>query len=105
MRQESRKMWITESIAFRSKLKKARRLRVREVQANNTQIHSAVEGCVCSESWSVYIWKKLRPRHLTFRGCVEDRDKLGEELRVNTSSLQGLCEVKQETSTALRLAI
>ncbi|CAJ1416751.1 unnamed protein product [Effrenium voratum] len=103
MRQESRKLWITESIVFRGKLKKARRLRVREIQANQTQILSAVEGCSCLERWSFFLWKRLRPKHLAFTGCAEDTDGLSTNLGVNMtgSPYDGVCQVQQDKHSVL----
>ncbi|CAE7389103.1 unnamed protein product, partial [Symbiodinium pilosum] len=66
MRQEGRKQWITEGIAYRSRLKTARRARVRELEKNKVQIPSKEEGCLCREKWSGFGWLSVFPRAVQY---------------------------------------
>jgi len=94
-RQEGRKQWITESIAYRSKLKTARRGRVRELEKNKTRIPSEEEGCVCEEKWSAYEWTDdTFPRSVTNEGCVKPE---GHRWLFSKGNSSGVCKAKQDS--------
>ncbi|CAL1171977.1 unnamed protein product [Cladocopium goreaui] len=100
-RKDTRTQWITESIAFRSKLKSARRMRVRELENDRKTIATEVEGCICQEQWTAYKWRKLMPQLETFSGCVENSDQQSLKFVKNSSSWKGFCKTKRDMYSAV----
>lgn len=100
-RKDTRTQWITESIAFRSKLKSARRMRVREMENDRKTIATEVEGCICQEQWTAYKWHKYRPQRETFSGCVENSDQRSLKFAKNSSSWKGFCKTKRDMYSAV----
>lgn len=100
-RKDTRTQWITESIAFRSKLKSARRMRVRELENDRKTIATEVEGCICQEQWTAYKWRKLMPQLETFSGCVENSDQQSLKFVKNSRSWKGFCKTKRDMYSAV----
>lgn len=100
-RKDTRTQWITESIAFRSKLKSARRMRVRELEKDKKTIATEVEGCICHEQWTAYTWRKYMPHLETFSGCVENSDQQSLKFVKNSSSWKGFCKTKRDLYSAV----
>jgi len=99
-RRKTRTQWITESIAFRAKLKSARRMRVREQEGEKKTIGTEVEGCICQESWSAYLWSNYLPHLKSFTGCVDNSEELSLKFAKNSSGWKGFCKTKRDPYSA-----
>lgn len=97
-RENRRTQWITESIAFRAKLKSARRMRLREMELAQKTIATKVEGCVCQERWSGYVWSNYLPGLKSFQGCVSNTKAMSLKFVHNSQGWKGFCKTKKDKS-------
>ncbi|CAK0802000.1 unnamed protein product [Prorocentrum cordatum] len=93
-RTKTRRSWVEESISQKSRLTTGRRARIRKPEPEESEIPTAIDGCVCEASWSGWQWSAGLPRRVYLDGCASNVSISG--LPFDAAEVPGFCRVRQK---------
>jgi hypothetical protein len=97
-RTKTRRSWVEESISQKSRLTTGRRARIRRPVEEESEIPTAIDGCVCQDTWSGWQWRMGLPHRVYLDGCSTAEDAGGaiSGLPFDAAEVPGFCRVKQK---------